>query len=61
MTTERRRWRKASASSDNGQCVEVAHTGDAVRDSKNATGPVLEVPRASLGALLAAVKDGRLG
>lgn len=30
------RWRKSSYSGgDNGECVEVAHTCDAFRDSKN--------------------------
>ncbi|WP_063131156.1 DUF397 domain-containing protein [Nocardia fusca] len=37
------RWFKSSYSQHGGECVEVAHLGDAVgvRDSKNATGPVL--------------------
>lgn len=53
------RWRKASYSGGNGgNCVEVAHTGDRIRDSKNPAGPIL---RADLGALLDAVKAGRLG
>lgn len=40
-------WRKSSYSGDgNGACVEVALGSEAVgvRDSKNATGPVLTVP-----------------
>jgi hypothetical protein len=53
------RWRKSSRSgSEGGNCVELAHTMVAVRDSKNPAGPVL---RADLGALVAAVKSGRLG
>lgn len=52
------RWRKSSYSGgENGQCVELASTG-AVRDSKNPGGPALRV---DLGALLAAVKAGRIG
>lgn len=38
------RWRKASASSDSADCVEVPNTRDAVRDSKNPT-VALPVPR----------------
>lgn len=52
------RWRKSSYSSGNGggndNCVEVAFGGQAaaIRDSKNATGPMLAVPAASWSALL---------
>jgi hypothetical protein len=35
------RWRKSSYTGNQGNCVEVAHTKDAVRDSKNPNGPVL--------------------
>jgi Domain of unknown function (DUF397) len=38
------RWKKASASNNNGACVELAPLADggvAVRDSKNKLGPVL--------------------
>lgn len=35
------RWRKSSYSGNQGNCVELAHTLDAVRDSKNPTGPAL--------------------
>jgi hypothetical protein len=45
------RWRKASRSQNEGACVELAHTLDAVRDSKN--GAVLRVP---VGQLVAAAK-----
>jgi hypothetical protein len=44
------RWRKSSFSQGgDSDCVEVAFvmTGVAVRDSKNATGPVLDVPEKS--------------
>jgi hypothetical protein len=57
MTMERRRWRKASASANTSDCVEVANMLDAVRDSKNVAGPML---RADLGALVRAVKAGQL-
>lgn len=53
------RWRKSSFSGGNGgQCVELAHTLAAVRDSKNPAGPTL-VGR--IDALVAAVKNGTLG
>ena len=43
-------WRKSSRSTQQGQCVEVADvTGAiAVRDSKNADGPMLVVSRRAL-------------
>ncbi|HEX3778680.1 MAG TPA: DUF397 domain-containing protein [Pseudonocardiaceae bacterium] len=53
-----RRWRKSRRSGGNGgACVELAHTLDQVRDSKNPNGPVLVVP---LGAFLNALKQGHL-
>jgi hypothetical protein len=53
------RWRKARRSGGNGgQCVELAHTREAVRDSKNPSGPVLNVDAAEL---VAAVRAGRIG
>lgn len=51
------RWRKSTFSDGQDTCVELAHTGDAVRDSKNATGPVLAV---GTHDLIAAIKGGRL-
>jgi hypothetical protein len=51
------RWRKASASGSQGACVELAHTGSAVRDSKNVAGPIL---KADAAALVKAVKMGAL-
>jgi hypothetical protein len=52
------RWKKASLSQASDSCVELAHTMDAVRDSKNPAGPVLA---ADLGALVAAVRSGQFG
>jgi hypothetical protein len=52
------RWRKASRSQSTASCVEVAHTLDALRDSKNVAGPVL---RADARRLIAAVRSGRFG
>jgi hypothetical protein len=52
------RWRKSSFSGGTGggndSCVEVALTDDtaAVRDSKNASGPILTLPVTALSALL---------
>lgn len=38
------RWRKSTYSgSEGGSCVEVAHTRDCVRDSKNVEGPILRI------------------
>lgn len=52
-------WRKSTYSNDNGQCVELALQGQAVRDSKNPTGPHLRVTASSAAAFLAAAKSGR--
>lgn len=51
------RWRKSSRSTGDDSCVEVAHTGRAVRDSKNPSGPILT---ANMGGLLSAIKADRL-
>jgi hypothetical protein len=52
------RWRKSTRSGGNGgECVEVASTLSALRDSKNAAGPVLTVP---VRALLDTIKASRL-
>jgi Domain of unknown function (DUF397) len=54
------RWRKSARSGSTGQCVELGRldrpefTG-AVRDSKNPTGPTLNV---ELEALLVSIKSG---
>ena len=49
------RWKKGSKSGNQGECVELAHTLGAVRDSKNGT--VLSVP---VSALLATIRTGHL-
>lgn len=55
--TGRVRWRKSSRSGGtNGNCVELAHTLDAVRDSKN---PAALLP-VDVALLVAAVKADRL-
>ena len=55
-------WRKAAASTANGNCVELAPTQDgvAMRDSKDPDGPVLRLTRQGLAALLASAKAGEL-
>jgi hypothetical protein len=52
------RWRKSKFSGNQTTCVELAHTLDAVRDSKNPAGPTLRV---DLDTLFAAIKDGQVG
>ncbi len=51
------RWRKSSRSGEKFNCVELAHTPGAIRDSKNPTGPVLPVP--DMAAFLREIKQGR--
>lgn len=54
-------WVKSSASSDQGQCVELAN-GGRVRDSKlGEDSPVLTVTPLQLAAFIAGVRDGQLG
>jgi hypothetical protein len=55
-------WRKSSYSGGGGaQCVELASlpTGKAVRDSKNASGPMLIFDSGSMTAFLADVQSGQ--
>lgn len=62
--TESPRWFKSSFSDNGGQCIEVAanlvaaHGVVPVRDSKNASGPVLSVRAASFANFVAGVKGG---
>lgn len=49
-------WRKSSRSENDGTCVELRNTLDAIRDSKNTTGPTL---RGDVRELNRAVRDGR--
>ncbi|BAU86131.1 hypothetical protein SLA_5250 [Streptomyces laurentii] len=65
MTTESPRWFKSSYSNNGGTCVEWAPacasvTGTIpVRDSKNVTGPVLDVSTTAFAVFVAGVKgDG---
>ncbi|MDL4774983.1 MULTISPECIES: DUF397 domain-containing protein [Thermomonosporaceae] len=54
------RWRKSSRSSDQGdQCVEVASTSGAmaVRDSKDAEGPILFIDHRDFQRLASAIKS----
>ncbi|MGH7868331.1 MAG: DUF397 domain-containing protein [Candidatus Dormibacteraceae bacterium] len=51
------RWRQSSYSgAGSNNCVELPHTLDRLRDSKNPAGPTL---RADVSALLTTVKEGR--
>jgi hypothetical protein len=49
-------WVKSSRSGPSGDCVELTTTLDAVRDSKDPSGPVLRV---DARRLVRAVKGGR--
>ncbi|WP_405190301.1 DUF397 domain-containing protein [Streptomyces anulatus] len=68
MTTETEtpRWYTSSYSGNGGQCVQVAtnlatpHGIVPVRDSKNVTGPVLDVPDTAFTAFVAGVRAGDL-
>ncbi|MFG3406241.1 DUF397 domain-containing protein [Streptomyces sp. NPDC048142] len=67
MTTETPRWFTSSYSDNGGACVEVAtnlatpHGVVPVRDSKNVTGPVLNVPAPAFTTFVAGVRDGDFG
>ena len=58
MGDDMTRWRKSTRSGTGGACVEIAHTLDQVRDSKNPGGPVLRV---DLAQLISAIRQARLG
>jgi hypothetical protein len=55
------RWRKASASGQGANCVEVAQLRDgaAVRDSKDPTGPVLRFSADAWRQFIADAKGGK--
>ena len=50
-------WKKSSRSTETANCVEIANTLGAVRDSKNPSGPALTVPMAGI---VAKIKTGHL-
>jgi hypothetical protein len=52
------RWRKSTRSDAGKDCVEVAHTRSALRDSKN--GVILLANPAAFGAFMDGVKTGRI-
>jgi hypothetical protein len=53
-------WKKASASTSYGQCVELAAAagGVAMRDSKDPDGPILLYARAEFNAFLDGARNG---
>jgi hypothetical protein len=65
VTTESPRWFKSSYSGNGGQCIEVAANLVAsrgvvpVRDSKNPSGPVLDVPADAFTSFVSSVKAGK--
>ncbi|QTZ93679.1 DUF397 domain-containing protein [Streptomyces auratus] len=67
MTTESPSWYKSSYSANGGQCIEVAANLAAsrgvvpVRDSKNPSGPVLNVPTDAFSSFVASVQAGEFG
>ncbi|MER8073549.1 DUF397 domain-containing protein [Streptomyces sp. NPDC094034] len=64
MTTDSPRWYKSSYSGNGGQCVEVAVNLVAsrgvvpVRDSKNPSGPTLNVQAGAFASFVAGIKAG---
>lgn len=67
MTTESPRWFKSSYSDNGGDCVEAAANLVAsrgivpVRDSKDPSGPVLDLPVGAFASFVAGVKTGEFG
>lgn len=51
-------WRKSTRSASQSNCVEVRNDLDALRDSKNQSGPEITV---NIRALVAALKSGQIG
>lgn len=54
--TAQRQWRKSSYSTNTSTCVELTNELDALRDSKDPSGPVLRV---DVRSFVRAVKSGR--
>lgn len=67
MTTDSPRWVTSSYSGNGGQCIEVAANLAAsrgivpVRDSKDPSGPVLDLPVGAFASFVASVKTGEFG
>ncbi|WP_326679145.1 DUF397 domain-containing protein [Streptomyces sp. NBC_01237] len=67
MTTESPRWFTSSYSNNGGQCVEVAANLAAsrgvvpVRDSKDLSGPTLDLRADAFASFVAGVKAGEFG
>jgi hypothetical protein len=53
-------WLKARASTNNGECLEIASTAGkiAIRDSKDPDGPILVYTRGEFGAFLDGARNG---
>ncbi|MER8067214.1 DUF397 domain-containing protein [Streptomyces sp. NPDC094034] len=66
MMTEPLRWSKSSYSDNGGQCIEVAanlassHGVVPIRDSKNPSGPTLNVQAGAFASFVAGIKAGTL-
>ena len=61
MSDQPLHWRKSTASSANGNCVELAAAPSEhvmIRNSRHPRGPVLRVTRGALAALLAGIRAG---
>lgn len=56
IVIESQRWRRSSHSASGSECVELAHTLDAIRDSKN---PAVTLTVPSVEVLLAALRGGQ--
>ncbi|MFG2285937.1 DUF397 domain-containing protein [Streptomyces sp. NPDC048595] len=66
MTTESPHWFKSSYSENGGQCIEVATNLASrgvvpVRDSKNPSGPVLNVAADAFASFVASIQAGEFG